>query len=1078
LPVGRGLVITVQLRYDPRGPSRSSAMIQIPHTVPFVHLWVQSAYSIGVGVSTPTEICAYAKRYGFDAVALTDVGGTWGYVEFHRAADRYGVKPIYGVMLGLAGPDGGPEPVLRLALIAVDRSGLENVCLLTSIAGENGSPPATVRLADLESRADGVVCVVSAHGFDEEIEDGLIPELQSARPVDIVEDLRRVFGQRLYVGLEPGGDDDDGEWVAAANELGVSRVLTQDVRYVGFKHYSLSALEKGEVSPEVPDRPRSNDEPVDRYRFLALSEVTRWYEGDREAYTNASIIASLVRADLLHELDAPVPPSEYGTLFEPGSGYQEEFEREVRNRFDRLFADPADRERWREILEGELEAVRASRTAESFLRFHKVISQLRRHHIPVGPATGLQLQSLCAFLLGITAFNPYEVDRHFQATLFDERAARRILDLQVASSDRSVTVSVLEQLFADVSVGYVPTVEHVTPLRALKVAGREVDIDEKELDEISRIASEHPGVPLVRLCEENPRIGRLHRKSASVRELIATAAAIEGLPLGFVRSKRTLIVSPRPLDQFIAHDVNPETGDRFYHATRDVFPTESVFRIDISTLTSLGVCARVSQYLEGEGEDTDGWTAPIDRPDGAYEEFTLLAKGDLDGIYLLESPLTQRLAVDFGVTSFASLTRFLALMRYRRGDLSFAGRVEAFQKGPPAADGPDSDISFLLNETNGWILFDDQLREILSALTGLRGPEAATLFRRFRRHDAASLAALRKDFMARTVEAEVPLEEAVSWFKKLLFYASRTLDRQPILADALLVHRTLRLKLRHRAAFFAELLNEHRTHGGRFDVYLGIVESEGLLLSPDVNRSGLEYRPERGLIRPPLTRIEGLGDRAVRAILRARGDREFDDLEDFIRRVPSQFVTNEDVEAIVAAGAVGAGEQLGKAPGAVPPAGASQGGAAPLGAADRTGQLEFGLDGGAASKAPPTKKVGNMRIGHHVLPTVAEFYPHPSGARVELVGRVRDLQTFNTSSGDETRFFVLFDASASVPVFAPSGRVGRTGEPLADGVRVLVRGIVRVRDRRKVCDAVEVLTEGGATSDGETTPDEPAEGNP
>ena len=126
---------------------------------------------------------------------------------------------------------------------------------------------------------------------------------------------------------------------------------------------------------------------------------------------------------------------------------------------------------------------------------------------------------------------------------------------------------------------------------------------------------------------------------------------------------------------------------------------------------------------------------------------------------------------------------------------------------------------------------------------------------------------------------------------------------------------------------------------------------------------------------------------------------------------------------------------------------------------------------------PSIKKDGNIRSAFRVLANIAEFYPHPVATRVELVGHVRDLQTFNTSSGDETRFFVLFDTSASVPVFAPIEGLGRPGEPTADGDRVLVRGIVRIRDRKKVCDAVEVLAEGGATSDGETTSDEPAGGD-
>ena len=1052
-------------------------MIQTDHRLPFVHLRVQSAYSIGVGVSTPGEICAYANRSGFDAVALTDIGGTWGFVEFHRAAVRHEVKPIYGVTLNLGGEGapGGAAP--QLVLIALDRIGLKNVCALTSEIDTDGTAEPFVRLDKLKRHSDGVVCVVESPQSEDENGSRLNFAPEATEPLEILDKLLSLFGDRLFVGLAPGATESAEQWIAVADDVGIAKVLTQDVRYVGFKHFSLVAAERGEAGTGAPDENEGVGVPVDRFRFLTRNEVTQWYGDYPEAYTNASMIASLVHPDLLSALDEPVPASSAPTLFRADGEYQDALEYELGKGFEREFseASTAERERQREIIDRELGAIRESGTAESLHRFHEIVSQVRRHHIPLGPSTGLRLQSLCAYLLGITEYNPYQVDDHFVADLEADPAASRILDLQVASADRAVTMTVLEQMFADAAVGYVPLIEHVTPLRALKVAGREIDIRDDELADVIRIAGDHPGVPLMKLCEDNVDIGRLYKRSAGVRELVATAAIIEGLPIGFIRSKRTLIVSPRSLDQFLGHNILPETGERFYQATRDVFPTESVFRIDVTTLTSLGVCSNVYRYLEDSAGAENAWHRPVDDASDAEKVFGQIADGNLEGVYLLESPLTRRLALDFDVGSFGDLVNFLALMRFRRGDLSFAKRVEAFKKGPPPSERLDPAISFLLNDTQGWVLYYDQLREILSVLTGLAAPEALTLLRRFERQDGGSLAALRKDFMGHTVETELPLEEAVSWFKRIRYYATHTLDRQRILADALLVYRMLWLKRHHRAAFFAALLNEHRDHGGRFDVYLGIVEAEGLLLAPQVNRSGTEYRPEGGLIRPPLSRIEGLGEAAIQAILQVRADGEFVDLEDFIRRVPPQHVTNEEVELIAAAGAVDAGDQLGKRPGPFHPARRKGG---PREKTEDKGQLAFDLNGGGVPpEVPSIKKDGNIRSAFRVLANIAEFYPHPVATRVELVGRVRDLRTFNTSSGDETRFFVLFDTSASVPVFAPIEGLGRPGEPTADGDRVLVRGIVRIRDRKKVCDAVEVLAEGGATSDGETTSDEPAGGD-
>jgi DNA polymerase-3 subunit alpha len=1064
-------------------------MIQGEHKLPFVHLRVQSAYSIGVGVSTPWEICAHAARHGFEAVALTDIGGTWGYVEFHAAARHFGIKPIYGVTLDLAGDEAGDGHRATLVLVALDRNGLKNVCSLASMAASENH--ARVLLADLADRSSGTVCIVESAQSDSDLGGDLIPAAWIAdRETRLMDRLHDVYGDRLFVGLIPEGGSPETQ--AAALALDVPAVLTQDVRYVGMKHFSLAFAEKDGGDEHPTDESDVPTEVVDRYRFLSLPEVTPWYAKYADAYTNASMIASLVHPDVMDKLDEPMAMAA-GSLFEEGGDYDDALESEARAGFERVFGDVGkeEHERYDSMLTNELEAIKLSGTADSFLRFHEITSKIRRNHIPLGPSTGLRLQSLTAYLLGITSFNPYDADERFLPDFGADRRANRILDLQIARADRQVTVTLLNQMFDNMGIGFVPSVEHVTPLRALKVTAREVGENQPEVAEVIRIAGEHPGVSIQKLFEENRDIGRLYRKSATVRELVTTSAAIEGLPIGFIRSKRTLIVSSRPLREYLGHTRNPDTGELFFQATRDTFPTASVFRIDVSTLSSLGVCAGVDRSLQENGRaGVDEWGRPDDGREEVEAAFARITDGDVDGVYLLESPLTQRLATEFGVTSFDDLVRFLAVMRYRRGDLSFSARVGAFMKGPPRSDDIDPAISFLLNDTNGWILFDDQLRELLSVLTALPGPEAAALLRRFKRTDAAGLAGLRKDFMRRAAEAELPMEEAKSWFKRILFYINRSLDRQHVLADAMLVYRTLKYKHRYRSAFLAALLNEHGDHPSRFEGYLGIAEAEGLLLAPHVNHSGREYRADKGLIRSPLGRIGGLGGDAIQAILHVRGEEPYADLEDFVRRVPSETVTNKEVEMIVAAGAVNVGEHLGKPverPDPDPEPSPKEV------KVNDSGQIELTLDGSSLPERDDegdpllevpdhngvgNKKMRNIRSGFVVLTNIAEFYPHPTGTRVELVGCVRDLHSFKTSSNSETRFFVLFDAFTSVPVFAPRERFGRSGEPLVEGDRVLVRGSVRIRDRRKVCNAVEVLAEGGAFSDGETNPDEPPEGNP
>ena len=65
----------------------------------FTHLHVHSHFSFGLGVSSPEALAEAAAERGFSALACTDTNGVYGAVEFQRACDAAGVRPILGAHL-------------------------------------------------------------------------------------------------------------------------------------------------------------------------------------------------------------------------------------------------------------------------------------------------------------------------------------------------------------------------------------------------------------------------------------------------------------------------------------------------------------------------------------------------------------------------------------------------------------------------------------------------------------------------------------------------------------------------------------------------------------------------------------------------------------------------------------------------------------------------------------------------------------------------------------------------------------------------------------------------------------------
>src|SRR5688500_7161499 len=66
---------------------------------PVTHLHAHTHFSFGIGVSSPEVLATAAAERGYRALACTDTNGVYGAIEFQRACDAAGVRPILGAHL-------------------------------------------------------------------------------------------------------------------------------------------------------------------------------------------------------------------------------------------------------------------------------------------------------------------------------------------------------------------------------------------------------------------------------------------------------------------------------------------------------------------------------------------------------------------------------------------------------------------------------------------------------------------------------------------------------------------------------------------------------------------------------------------------------------------------------------------------------------------------------------------------------------------------------------------------------------------------------------------------------------------
>src|SRR5438105_11595340 len=125
----------------------------------YVELHAHSAYSFLDGASQPEELAAQAAELGYPALALTDHDGVYGSLEFAHAAKHFGVRPVTGAEVTLAGGS-------HLTLLVETPRGYANLCRLLTAAhaqtrpkeGADPLPPA-LPLETLLELNDGLVCL-------------------------------------------------------------------------------------------------------------------------------------------------------------------------------------------------------------------------------------------------------------------------------------------------------------------------------------------------------------------------------------------------------------------------------------------------------------------------------------------------------------------------------------------------------------------------------------------------------------------------------------------------------------------------------------------------------------------------------------------------------------------------------------------------------------------------------------------------------------------------------------------------------------------------------------------------------
>jgi DNA polymerase-3 subunit alpha len=221
----------------------------------YVSLHSHSTYSYMDGYALPEEHVARVAELGMKALALTEHGNVSSHVKLELAAQKHGIKPIFGLEAYTAPGDMREKKNQRKwhqTMLAMDLDGYQNLnkMVTRSWSGEDFYRWPTVTGENLLDNNAGII--VTSGCADSLLACSLlggkgIEEGDYDSAVKVLKRFKRIFGDRYYLEVQrfPGLERCrilNRQYAAWSEEFGVPLVATSDVHYPKPEHNEMQKI--------------------------------------------------------------------------------------------------------------------------------------------------------------------------------------------------------------------------------------------------------------------------------------------------------------------------------------------------------------------------------------------------------------------------------------------------------------------------------------------------------------------------------------------------------------------------------------------------------------------------------------------------------------------------------------------------------------------------------------------------------------------------------------------------------------------------------------------------------------------
>ena len=421
-----------------------------------------------------------------------------------------------------------------------------------------------------------------------------------------------------------------------------------------------------------------------------------------------------------------------------------------------------------------------------FLVVWDYIKFARDNNIPVGPGRGSAAGSLVAYAMGITNIDPVHYGLLFERFLNPERKSMPDIDTDFCIEKREKVIEYVTEKYGEDRVAQIITFNRMTSKAVLRDVARVLNIPLKEADTMAKMIPVSRGKPTklsVMISEETPEPdfrkkyvddGVIPNTDPPItyRRWLDMAIRIEGTNKTFGVHAAGVVISADPLDEIVPLQRNNDGSVITQYYMEDV-EAMGLLKMDFLGLKNLTMIQKavelIAQYRHTKIDIDD-----IDLTD--RKTFEILAKGDLEGIFQVESSGMRQIVRDLKPSNLEDISSILAL--YRPGPLD-AGLIPKFinrKHGREAIDYAHEILQPILKETYGIMCYQEQIMKIAQDMGGYSLGQADLLRRAMGKKKKSEMEKHQSTFVEGSVQRGVPKKVAESLWEDMLKFAEYCLS--------------------------------------------------------------------------------------------------------------------------------------------------------------------------------------------------------------------------------------------------------------------------------------------------------------